>query len=112
MQRNLLVTMLVLMCIGFLILITVVSLAYLWSAGQERVVKEVRSAGRVLSVSQTSGTWIRSLVETDTVYFSLVDAVSLNKQEQVTLEVRGNRSRHLCDSERSCTRLISSSIRE
>lgn len=109
-QRTLLVMMLILTCVGCIILVTVVPLLYLWSARHEMVVTEVRNAGQVQSVSLASGMWTRSLVETDKGYFSLVDAVSINKQEQVTLEIRGNRSRFLCDREQRCTKLISSNI--
>lgn len=107
-RRSLLILMLVLVCLGFVTLVITVTAAYFWSTEKERVVQEVRSAGRVLTVSQTSGLWTHALVETDRGYFGLEGGVSLYKQEPLTLEVRGNRSRFLCDSGHRCTKLMSS----
>ena len=67
----------------------------------------VQSAGRVVSVSQSGGMITRALVETDTAYYSLVDGISLHKNEALTLENRGTRGNFLCDSAHRCQKLKS-----
>lgn len=70
-----------------------------------RVIGET-PAGRVLRVQLQGDFFTRSLVETDTGYYALQGAVSLNKGEPVSLqELQGGQGR-LCDSQQRCTRLI------
>jgi hypothetical protein len=67
----------------------------------------VQNAGRVVSVSVDGGCFSRALVETDLGYYALMEAVSLNKHEALTLETRGDKVRVLCDSQHRCVRLLS-----
>jgi hypothetical protein len=73
---------------------------------QSDLVKSVLPAGRVLAVSLHGGLWTRSLVETDTGYFSLCGGVSLLKGQSLLIEERGNSDRFLCDAQHHCTRLL------
>jgi antitoxin component of MazEF toxin-antitoxin module len=66
----------------------------------------VQNAGRVVSVSLGGGCFTRALVETDLGYYALVEAVSLNKHEALTLETRGDKARFLCDSQHHRVRLM------
>lgn len=65
----------------------------------------VQNAGRVVSVSQSGGFITRALVETDLGYYALMDGVSLNKNEALTLETRADKTQFLCDSQHRCLRL-------
>lgn len=106
-QTGVMVTMILCLCFGFLALIAVFTMAHLWSDYKEKDILSVQSAGRVLAVSQTTGLLTRGLVETDTGYYSVIDGVSLNKLEALTLQTRGNRARFLCDSQQRCVALTS-----
>ncbi|MCK9212957.1 MAG: hypothetical protein M0P52_00565 [Rhodoferax sp.] len=66
----------------------------------------VQNAGRVVSVSQSGGFITRALVETDLGYYALMEGVSLNKNEALTLETRADKVRFLCDSQHRCLRLV------
>lgn len=66
----------------------------------------VQNAGRVVSVSQSGGMFTRALVETDLGYYALMDGVSLNKNEALTVETRADKVRFLCDSQHRCLRLV------
>jgi hypothetical protein len=67
----------------------------------------VQNAGQVVTVSLGGGCFTRALVETDLGYYALVEAISLAKQEALTLETRGDKARSLCDSQHRCLRLLS-----
>jgi hypothetical protein len=69
-------------------------------------VVSVQSAGRVVSVTQSGGWFARALVETDTGFYALVDAISLNKGEALTLEDKGPKRQFLCDSQHHCQKLV------
>ena len=66
----------------------------------------VQNAGRVVSVSQSGGMFTRALVETDQGFYALMDGVSLNKNEVLTLETLADKLRFLCDSQHRCLRLM------
>jgi hypothetical protein len=106
-QTGVLVIVVLCLCFGFLALFAAFTMAYLWSDYKEKDLLSVQSAGRVLAVSQTTGLLTRGLVETDTGYYSVIDGVSLNKHEALTLQTRGNRARFLCDSQQRCVALTS-----
>jgi hypothetical protein len=106
-QTGVMVIMVLCLCFGFLALIAAFTMAYLWNDYKEKDILSVQSAGRVLAVSQTTGLLTRGLVETDTGYYSVIDGVSLNKHEALTLQTRGNRARFLCDSQQRCVALTS-----
>ncbi|MDO8767372.1 MAG: hypothetical protein Q7K57_01425 [Burkholderiaceae bacterium] len=106
-QTHALVLMVLCLCFGFLVLAVVFPLAYFWSEKKGKEVESVQSAGRVVAVSQATGLLTRGLVETDTGYYSVIDGVSLNKHESLTLETRGNQARLLCDSQHRCVKLMS-----
>lgn len=106
-QTGVLVIMVLCLCFGFLALIAAFTMAHLWSDYKEKDILSVQRAGRVLAVSQTTGLLTRGLVETDTGYYSVIDGVSLNKHEALTLQTRGNRARFLCDSQQRCVALTS-----
>lgn len=62
--------------------------------------------GRVLRVQLDGGLYSRSLVETDSGFYSLAEGVSLGKGEAVTVEQRANQRRFLCDTRHLCTPLL------
>jgi hypothetical protein len=45
-------------------------------------------------------------VETNTGFYSLIQGVSLNKGRPLTLQVRANAARYLCDERLRCTKLM------
>ncbi len=63
-------------------------------------------AGRVMRVELHDGIFSRSLVETDLGFYALLDPVSLNKGEQMTLLERQGGRCYLCDIQHRCTRLM------
>lgn len=111
-QTGVMVLLVLWLCLSFMVPAVVLPLAYFWSEHKEKEVIAVTSAGRVLTVSQTTGLFTRALVETDSGFYSLSDGVSLAKQEALTLETRGNRARFLCDSQHRCVRLMATIFAE
>jgi hypothetical protein len=108
-QVQLLVLLVIVICFSFLLVgLLLVPLTYFWSEKKEQEVVSSLTAGRVLSVSQTTGLFTRGLVQTDTGFFSLVDGVSLRMGEALTLETRANLARYLCDSQHRCIKLTQS----
>jgi len=79
---------------------------YLLDQHGNRTVTSVVDAGNVLAVTQTSGLRTRSLVETTLGFYGLAEAVSLPKDEALTLQTRGNKRRFLCNASRRCTPLL------
>lgn len=63
-------------------------------------------AGLVMRVELHDGIFGRALVETDRGFYALIDAMSVNKGEQLTLLERRGGRRYLCDSQHRCTRLM------
>ena len=90
-----------------LVLLVVLPLASAWNGAREQIVDTVRSAGRVLPVFQSSGRWTRALVDTESAYSALPEAVSPHKNEVLSLEVRANQPRFLCDRQHHCLKLMS-----
>ncbi|WP_114968235.1 hypothetical protein [Rhodoferax ferrireducens] len=91
----------------YLVLLVVLPLASAWNGEQEQIVSSVQNAGRVRSVSQSSGLWTRALVETVSAYYPLPEAVSLHKNEALGLEVRANQARFLGDRQHRGLKLMS-----
>lgn len=104
-QRKILIAMILLTAFAVLALFSVLTGAHLWIESKQSQVASVQPAGRLVMVTQATGLITRSLVETDTGFYSLVDSASFQKNEPLTLETRGNRMRYLCDAGHRCTAL-------
>ena len=111
-QTSVMVLLVLWLCLSVMVPAVVLPLAYFWSEHKEKEVVKSQSAGRVLTVSQTTGLFTRALVETDSAFYSLVDGVTLGKLETLTLETRDNRSRFLCDSQHRCVKLMATLFME
>lgn len=70
------------------------------------LVESVEPAGKVIAITLIDGFFTRMLVETDVGFYYLSEGVSLKKNKPLTLEVRANKGRHLCDETHRCTRLL------
>jgi len=70
------------------------------------LVESVEPAGKVISITLADGFFTRALVETDVGFYCLIEGVSLKKDTSLTLEVRANKNRHLCDEKHRCTKLL------
>lgn len=92
----------------FALALAVLAAGIAWLIHHPDVVSVVgeRAAGRVQRVELHGGLFSRALVETDTGFYALEEGVSLNKGEPLTVQERANRSRHLCDTQQRCTRLL------
>lgn len=80
--------------------------AYFWLETKSDEVKSATPAGHVLRSDQTTSLFSRGVVETDAGYFFLISPMSVRKGDLLSLEVRGNGDRYLCDSHRFCTKLL------
>lgn len=98
--------LLVLLVLGIFVPMTIYAYRHVFmdEPGPRAIV--VQNAGRVVSVSQSGGFITHALVETDLGYYALMDGVSLNKNEALTLETRSDKLRFLCDSQHRCLRLV------
>jgi hypothetical protein len=105
-QRNLFILLMLVTCAACLFLMAVLPLAYHYDRQRGQIVTSVTPAGRVLSVTLNSGLFTSSLVQTDAGFYGLSSGVSLGKNEALTLELRANADRYLCDAQHLCTRLF------
>lgn len=80
--------------------------AYYYDKHQGGIVQSVESAGQVMAVTLTDGLLPGALVETDTGFYSLTQGVSLHKDKPLTLQLRANADRYLCDDSQRCTKLL------
>lgn len=107
---RLLILMTLLLMLALLLFAGVLGWASLRQHALARELLDTQSAGRVLAVSQSGGFFNRALVETDTGYYALQDGMSAQKGESLSLQLRGDQSRYLCDSARRCVELASASV--
>ena len=105
-QRNLFILLVLVICAAFLFVMAVLPLAYHYDKQRGQIVTSVTPAGRVLSVTFNSGLFTSSLVQTDVGFYGLSSGVSLGRNEALTLELRANADRYLCDAQHRCTRLL------
>ncbi|GAB3493906.1 hypothetical protein GCM10027399_14330 [Curvibacter fontanus] len=105
-QRVVLIIMV--LCMGLSLLIVAVggTAFYLLDRHQVKIVKSTEAAGQVMAVTLSDGLFTRALVETSIGFYALIDGASLIKGQPLTLEIRGNADRYLCDPAHRCTRLI------
>lgn len=101
-----LMTMVVLIGLATALLGTVGTVLYLWDRENDTIVQSVQDAGLVRMVTLVPGLAIHSVVETDAGFYALRTGVSLLKGEAVTIEVRANARRYLCDGQRRCVELL------
>ena len=78
-----------------------------WSWLHEDIVQSTTAAGHVITATHSAGLSTRGAVKTEQGFFFLSTPLSVSKQEPLTLELRGDRSRYLCASARRCSQLIS-----
>lgn len=105
-HRALLISAVLLVGVGTLVLAVLGSAWYLWDRENDPVVQTVRSAGRVHKLSLVPGLVVRSLVETDSGFYSVREGASLAKGEPLSLETRANTRRYLCDAQLRCLELL------
>lgn len=74
---------------------------------QYDVVVQTLPAGKVIAAGMQGGLLNRGWVETDQGYFFLIGPMSVVKGDGLGLQVRGNRSRLLCDASQNCVKLLS-----
>ncbi len=79
---------------------------YLFERHFSAIVKETESAGTVMTVNLSSGWPARTLVQTETGFYAISQGISLDKGKPLTVELRGNQDRYLCDHARRCARLL------
>lgn len=100
------ITLILAVLLVFVVLVPTIPLLYFQDKHQGEVLKSMAPAGRVINVTLNDGWVPHSLVETDTGFFAVAGGVSLGKNEPLTLEVRANADRYLCDASHHCTRLF------
>jgi hypothetical protein len=79
---------------------------YLYDRHLSAVVKEVESVGTVTTVNLSSGWPTRALVQTETGFYVVSQGMSLDRGKTLTVELRGNQDRYLCDHAHRCARLL------
>ena len=94
--------------LGVSALTLVLSLPVIYFVDEHQKVRteSVEPAGKVMAITLVDGFFTRTLVETDVGFYCLIEGVSLKKDTSLTLEVRANKSRHLCDEQHRCTKLL------
>jgi hypothetical protein len=75
-------------------------------SGDTITVTSVEPAGRVANVTLSTGWLARTLVQTDLGFFATEIPASLQRDEAVTLETRGDTERYLCDARHRCVPLL------
>jgi hypothetical protein len=98
-------SILALIFLHFCALTTTVGI-YFWYELKGEELQSVTAAGQVLRAEQTTSMFSHGTVETDKGFFFLENPMSVTKAEALTLELRGNGMRHLCDSQHHCTPLV------
>lgn len=105
-QRSLLILM-VLCAVQSLLIVTVGGTAYyLLDRHQVKIIKSTEPAGQVMAITLSDGLFTRALVKTSTGFYALIDGVSLEKNQPLTLELRANSARYLCDADHRCTKRL------
>jgi len=79
---------------------------YLCDRHLSAVVKEVESVGTVTTVNLSSPWPTRTLVPTEIGFYAVSQGLSLDKGKPLTVELRGNQDRYLCDHAHRCARLL------
>lgn len=100
-------SILLVLCTGLTVMTLGVgsALGYRHYLKQGELVQSVALAGQVASVTLGNGLLSRALVQTNLGFYALSNGVNLNRNEVLTLEVRGNATRFLCDAQHRCTEL-------
>ena len=104
-QRGILIALIIALFLTFLVLIPSIPILYFRAKHDGEIVQSVTPAGRVISVTLYGGFLTRSLIETDTAFYALTSGFSLGKNEPLTVEIRTNGDRYLCDGTRRCVQL-------
>ena len=73
---------------------------------RQRTVKSVQPAGHVTSVTLSQGLFTRSLIQTDLGFYAVAQGVSLQKDQPLSVELRANSDRFLCDDKHVCLPLM------
>lgn len=110
-STQLVVALVVTGAITLSLLAIVASVALLYYAHHEyrakaQVIVSNTPAGQVQTVTLSGGLWTRALVQTDLGFYGLRDGMSLRRNEPLTLELRANTARYLCDAQRHCVELL------
>ena len=94
--------------VGVSLLCLVVTLPILYFTDKHRsdIVESVEPAGQPIKVTVIGGLFSRTLLETDLGFYSLIEGVSLRKDQALTLERRANHRRFICDEKHHCTKLM------
>jgi len=104
-HTRVLIIWIVLMSLSFLLLLGLGSFIWLRNQALGEQLVLVQPAGRVLSISLPQRFWFEALVETDSGWYVVRDAMSLKKGELLSLERFANNDRYLCDAEHYCVEL-------
>ena len=105
-RRSLLILMVLCAVLSLLIVTVGGTACYLLDRHQVKIIKSVEPAGQVMAVTLSDGLFTRALVETSTGFYALIDGVSLARSQPLTLELRANSARFLCDADHRCTKLL------
>lgn len=110
-STQLVVALVVTGAVTLTLLAIVASVSLLYYAQHEyrakaQVIVSSTPAGQVQTVTLSDGLWTRALVQTDLGFYGLRDGMSLRRNEPLTLELRANTARYLCDAQRHCVELL------
>lgn len=97
--------MLVLAALHAFLLLAVAGV-YFWLETKSEEVISTTPAGHAIRADQTNSLFPRGVVETDSGYFFLISPMYIFKGDLLSLEVRGNGDRYLCDARHACTKLL------
>lgn len=94
--------------VGVSLLCLVVTLPILYFTDKHRsaIVESVEPAGQPIKVTVIGGLFSHTLLETDLGFYSLIEGVSLRKDQALTLERRANHRRFICDEKHRCSKLM------
>ncbi|MBK9573687.1 MAG: hypothetical protein IPO43_13650 [Rhodoferax sp.] len=104
-QQRVALTMVLCLLLSAAVLGFTLAGVYLVDRHLSAVVKEVESAGTVITVNLSSGWPARTLAQTETGFYAVSQGMSLDKGKPLTVQLRCNQDRYLCDPAHRCARL-------
>ena len=97
-----------LIAVSFVLVAVLASFAYWKNQTLKEQMVSSLPAGHAVSIQRAQGPWTDAQIETDTGWYVVADAMSLQKGEALTLQRYANGERYLCDTGHYCAELVHS----
>ena len=100
------IALVILVGVSLLCLVVTLPILYFTDKHRSAIVESVEPAGQPIKVTVIGGLFSHTLLETDLGFYSLIEGVSLRKDQALTLERRANHRRFICDEKHRCSKLM------